>query len=354
MDPLPRLLDANRNRAMEALRTLEDIGRFVIEDSALAAGVKGLRHDLLAALRLLPAAWLASNRSAAADVGRTNETVSEYQRSGLGDVAAAAASRLAESLRVIEEASKVIDPTIARSVERLRYRSYDLGAAIVRRSPGHTRQWRVCLLLTERLCRRPWDHVVRAALDAGVDAIQVREKELEGRLFAERVASVVELSRPAGVTVIVNDRPDIALITGADGVHLGQSDLSPSQVHQLCGRRLIVGMSTHNEHEAERAMSEGADYCGVGPMFETAVKPNLLPSATCGGERWLRSYIERYSRVPHLAIGGITTANVELLVDAGCRGVAVSTSICGAERPDLVARAFVAAFEASPSRTSGV
>lgn len=353
MDPLPRILDANRNRAMEALRTLEDIARFAIEDAALAAAVKDLRHGLVAAVGCLPPAWLVANRSAESDVGRTNETSSEYRRAGLSDVASAAASRLGESLRVIEESSKTIDQALARRVERLRYQSYDVGAEIVRRTPGRAEQWRVCLLVTERLCRQPWQDVVRAAIEGGVDAIQVREKELDGGPLAERVAWVVNIARPSGVRVIVNDRPDIALVTGADGVHLGQTDLAPRQVHQLCGRRLIVGMSTHEESEAERAMTEGADYCGVGPMFETNVKPDVRPTDTRGGLRWLRAYVARFGHVPHLAIGGITPENVAALVDAGCQGIAVSACVCAAERPESVVRSLVAAFPATPRRQPG-
>lgn len=325
---------------MEALRTLEDVARFAVADQNLAAGIKDLRHGLVSALAGLPAAWLAANRSAESDVGRSNATPSEYRRSGLGDVAAAASSRLGESLRVIEEASKTIDPTMARQVERVRYQSYDLAAAIVRRAPGRVEQWRVCVLLTESLCRRPWRDVAFECIDAGVDAIQVREKSLDAGPFAERVAWIVERARAANVRTIVNDRPDIALVCGADGVHCGQQDLTPSQVHQLCGRRLLVGMSTHDAVEAERAMAEGADYCGVGAMYATSVKPG----AAQVGLPWLREYLARFGRVPHLAIGGITPENIGALVEAGCRGVAVSGCVCGAERPSAIVRTLQAAF----------
>lgn len=340
MDPLPRIIDANANRAMEALRTLEDLVRFALEDRPLAAGLKTLRHDLAAALARFPAGWLIANRSTATDVGTSNATESEYRRDGLGAIASAAASRLGESLRAIEECAKSVDPTVAVEVERLRYRSYDFAAAVVGRLPGAATQWRVCVLLTESLCRRPWREVLLECIDAGVDAIQVREKSLEAGPFAERVAWIVERARAANVRTIVNDRPDIALICGADGVHCGQQDLSPSQVRQLCGRRLLVGMSTHDAAEAERAMAEGADYCGVGAMYATSVKPG----AAQVGLPWLRAYLARFGRVPHLAIGGITPENIGALVEAGCRGVAVSGCVCGAERPGAIVRTLQAAF----------
>jgi thiamine-phosphate pyrophosphorylase len=340
VDPLPRILDANANRAFEALRTLEDIARFAAEDQPLCAALKELRHELAAALRRFPSGWILANRSTADDVGTGNATEGEYRRGNLADVATAAASRLGESLRVIEECSKTIDPTIAREVEGIRYRAYDRAARAVTRAPGRCEQWRVCVLMTERLCTLPWRDVVRESIEGGAEAIQVREKELDAGALSERVAWIVDLARPAGVRVIVNDRPDIAIVTGADGVHVGQTDLAPSQVRQLCGKRLIVGMSTHDAAEAQRAMDEGADYCGVGAMFPTAVKP----TAAQVGIDWLREYLARFGRVPHLAIGGVTGDNISLLVAAGCRGVAVSNAVCASDRPADVVRALRAAF----------
>ena len=346
MDPLPRILDANANRAMEALRTIEEVVRFAIEDQQLSAAWKAVRHRLASTLARFPAGWLIANRSTATDVGTANETASEYSRSGLGAIAFAAASRLGESLRVLEECSKAVDPTIAREVEQIRYVTYDLAANVALRMPESVRQWRVCVLVTERLCSLPWRDVVRAAVDNGAEAIQVREKELDGGAFADRVAWVVSVARPAGVQVIVNDRPDIALVAGADGVHVGQTDLAPSRVRQLCGRRLVIGMSTHNASEAERAMAEGADYCGVGAMFPTSVKPSADPSPGRGGLAWLTEYLTRFGRVPHLAIGGITPERIAPLIEAGCRGVAVSSCVCASPTPGPVVRSLLTAYGA--------
>lgn len=336
-------MDANANRASEALRTLEDVARFAIADEALAGGLKRLRHDVAASLGRLPAGWLIANRDTASDIGTTISTDREAQRTGLDTVAIAAAARLGEALRSLEEMAKTVDPTIAREIESVRYRSYDIAAEVMRRTPGHRRQWRVCVLITEALCRRPWRDVVCSVLDGGADAIQVREKSMDGGPLAERVQSIVDLARPLGVSVIVNDRVDVAAACGADGVHLGQSDLAPAAVRRIVGRRLIVGMSTHDAAEADRAIRENADYCGVGAMFPTLVKP----SAHRGGVAWLRSYLENYGRIPHLAIGGITPNNVHTLVDAGCRGVAVSSCVCSHEHPERAVAELRRAFDAT-------
>jgi thiamine-phosphate pyrophosphorylase len=334
VDPLARIVDANANRALEALRTLEDVARFAIADATLAGGLKECRHSLRQALGRLPVAWLPANRSTAADIGTGLGTEGEYQRAGLDDIAGAATSRTGEALRTIEECLKAVDPQLAREVESVRYRAYDLSALVLLRAPGARRQWSVCVLVTERLCVRPWQEVVRGALDGGADAIQLREKDLDGSELVERAAWIAELARRSGAQTIVNDRVDVAIAAGADGVHVGQTDLTPRQVRQICGRRLIVGMSTHDVAEAERAMVEGADYCGVGAMFPTNVKPD----ATRGGPAWLAMYLSRFAHVPHLAIGGITPDNISVLSAAGCRGVAVSQCVCAAQQPDVVVR----------------
>ncbi|MHC5003941.1 MAG: thiamine phosphate synthase [Planctomycetota bacterium] len=332
---LPRLMDANANRAREALRVMEDAARFLLDDEPLTARLKGLRHELRAVLDRFPPGWMEASRDTPADVGTGVATPAERERAGIADVVVAAGKRLGEALRTLEEAAKTVDPDAAAGLEALRYRAYDVEAGLQRRlGSGRARQWRVCLLLTESLCRRPWPEVLAAALAAGVDCIQVREKAMAGGALAARVGAVIEAARPAGAAVIVNDRPDVALAAGADGVHLGQDDLSVADVRRLAGRSLLVGVSTHDPAEAAAAVAAGADYCGVGAMFATRLKPARAPS----GAAYLRHFLDAHPGVPHLAIGGITADNAASLVEAGARGLAVSSAVCGADDPAAVVR----------------
>lgn len=207
---------------------------------------------------------------------------------------------------------------------------------------GRAPQWRVCLLLTESSCRRPWREVLAAAIAGGVDCVQVREKAMDGRALAARVREVIECARPRGVAVVVNDRADVALACGADGVHVGQGDLAAEDVRRVAGGALLVGVSTHSPTEAESAVAAGADLCGVGAMFASCTKPDVEPQ----GEAYLRTYLARFAHVPHLAIGGIEPGNVGRLAAAGCRGVAVSSVVCGADDPGAVAHALRAGLGA--------
>lgn len=218
--------------------------------------------------------------------------------------------------------------------------------ATVRAEASAGRQWRVCVLLTERLCALPWRETLAGALAGGADCIQVREKEMEGGALAERVREVIATARPAGAAVVVNDRADVALACGADGVHVGQGDLSVADVRRIVGAALEIGVSTHSLAEARAAVDAGADGCGVGAMFQTALKPGIAP----GGTGYLREFLAAFPNVPHLAIGGISPANVAQLAACGCRGVAVSGVVCGSRDPASVVRALREALEGGGSR----
>ncbi len=324
-----RILDANANRAREALRVMEDYARFILDDADLSARLKQIRHELRTALDQLPPGWLEANRDAPGDVGKTIKTESETSRRDVAAIVIAAGKRLGESLRSIEEYLKPINTQAAGMIEVLRYRAYDVEQRLQQRLGTATGpQWRVCVLLTESLCTRPWIEVLEAAIEGGADCIQLREKNLEDGKLLGHATVVVDRCRAAGVASIINDRADVALLVGATGVHLGQTDLPVGHVRRLAGRQLIIGVSTSTLAQAEAAAKAGADYCGVGPMFHTTTKdkPQLA------GPNYLSEYI-RHVPLPHLAIGGITRANVGQLTAVGVAGVAVSSFVCASEDP---------------------
>ena len=336
MLPLARLIDANANRAREGLRVLEDLARFVLHDQFLAAACKSLRHTLSETVEQLPLdrAHLLAWRESASDVGTRTTTGAEVARTDLSHIAAAAAGRLTEALRAIEEAAKALDaPDPARQFERLRYLAYDSAAAIERAlGTGRAQQWRLCVLLTESLCtHHPWQRVAELAIAGGADCLQLREKTLDAAELAARVRTLVEIARPHHVPIILNDRPDIALAAGADGVHLGQHDLSIRDTRRLVGNGLLIGCTAATLANVRAAAAEGADYCGLGPIFSSTTKPK----PTLAGLDLLRDHLAdpATARLPHLAISGITPANIAQLASVGCRGVAVSSAVCSTDDP---------------------
>lgn len=375
MDSVLRIIDAGLNRVREGWRVMEDAARFHLDSGDLCERLKSLRHDLARSAREagLDEALLQSMRNTPGDVGTSITTAAEGRRAGLRDAVIAAGKRAGEALRSIEEAIKVrrsgpTGPTDAPAgaanpgapFERLRYRHYDLERELVL-AMGAARvppQWRLCVLITESLCRLSWQEVARLAKASGADCLQLREPGLPDAELLVRARELVEIGRTRepvsvfdtdpqaqpGTTahVIINNRPDIALLAGADGVHLGQCDLPVREARRIVGERLWIGASTHDLTEARGARDAGADYCGVGAMFASSTKQREV-----SGHGYLQAYLAQptLARIPHLAIGGITPENAGVLAAAGARGVAVSSAVCASDDPGGVCRALVRAME---------
>ena len=169
---------------------------------------------------------------------------------------------------------------------------------------------------------------VEAALKGGATCVQLREKELDGAAFLEEAKVLTALCRRYGMPLIINDNVEVALASGADGVHVGQEDLTVEQVRRLAGDRLIVGVSAHSVEQALAAQAGGADYLGVGAVFATATKSDahVLPRETL-------AEICRAVDIPVVAIGGIGEDNLLQLAGTGVDGAALVSAIFSA--PDI-------------------
>ncbi|MGN6368571.1 MAG: thiamine phosphate synthase, partial [Phycisphaerae bacterium] len=312
-----RMMDANGNRVREALRVMEDYARFVLNDQAISGRLKGIRHGVAEVLSTPLLAGSVLSRDTSGDVGRENTTEGEMRRESLGSVVVAAGKRLSEALRVMEECAKTFDGTAARRLEGLRYEGYQVEQVLSRFAMnGAARERfakvRLYVLMTESICAggRKWEEVLDAVLGAARDAseicVQLREKGWgEGQLL-RRARIVAEKCRRAGAVSIVNDRADIAVLAGADGVHVGQGDLPCAEVRKVVGAEKIVGVSTERVEEARLAVREGATYVAVGPMYSTTTKVKER-IAGVGTAREVREALG--AEVPVVAIGGITVGN---------------------------------------------
>jgi thiamine-phosphate pyrophosphorylase len=334
MREIYRILDANFNRAREALRVAEDCGRFAMNDPAITAMAKNLRSDLQEILSRMPAQEMLVSRDTPGDIGTELTSPTENVRADLGDVAIAACKRLTESLRTIEEYSKVVSPGQTLKIERMRYNAYTLEQRLIGRFYVANRfaDVRLYVLISTRHCRGSVRETARAAIAGGADAIQLREKDAPDAEVLAMAAELRELTDETGRILIINDRPDIAAIVGADGVHLGQRDLPVAEVRRLLRPGAIVGRSSRNIGQAETAVNEGADYVSVGPMFPTNTKTiEELP-----GPGLLKVASEKISP-PLVPIGGITAENVAQLVAVGAKRVAVCSAVCLAGDPKTAA-----------------
>lgn len=175
--------------------------------------------------------------------------------------------------------------------------------------------------------------MVKAALEGGAGIIQLREKRMTGRELVEAGLAVRELTRESGALFIVNDRLDIALAVGADGVHLGQDDMPLEVARRVAGPDMIIGISTHSLDQAIEAERGGADYIGVGPLFETRSKEDICAPV---GLDLLRE-VSAGVRIPKVGIGGVKDHNVGSVMEAGADMVAVITAVVAA--PDVAGAA---------------
>jgi thiamine-phosphate pyrophosphorylase len=343
-----RILDASLNRATEGLRVVEDYVRFVLDDAHLTEQFKQLRHELAAAGAALPLPQRYAARDTQQDVGATITTTSEVRRVDAWDVCVASFERVKQSLRSLEEFSKVATPQAATVFEALRYRLYTLEAAAGRTADAMRRlaDVRLYVLIDGGETEDRFAALVHQLVAAGVGAIQIRDKRLDDRLLITRARLLIAASR-LGIAnpslrgrgimeplVIINDRPDIAEVVDADGLHLGQDDMSVKDARAVVGPQKLIGVSTHSIEQARAAVLAGANYIGVGPTFPSTTKKfDAFP-----GVELLRQVAVEI-RLPAFAIGGITMTSMGEVLAAGFTRVAVGSAVTHATHPgDVVSK----------------
>lgn len=183
---------------------------------------------------------------------------------------------------------------------------------------------------------RPYLEVMEEAILGGADIIQLREKNKTKKELLAMAKELRDLTRKHNVLFIVNDHIDVALAVDADGIHLGQDDLPLTEARKIMGPDKIIGISTHALAEALEAEKNGADYIGVGPVFETKSKVDVVDPV---GLEYVREVVA-HTQIPFVAIGGIKLHNVEQVLEAGASRICVISAIVGAAQVKETAQAF--------------
>ena len=352
-----RILDASLNRAGEGLRVVEDYVRFVLDDAHLTELLKQVRHDLAAVGSALPLSARHAARDTAQDVGTALSTTSERSRKDAWSVCIASFERVKQSLRSLEEYSKTVEPELGSRFESIRYRLYAVEAAVGRTVDALDRLGaaRLYVLIGGCESESAFGLLVESIIEGGADVIQLRDKKLNDRDLITRSRSLVEKVKTfprrddnspdqawsglalehasaARPLAIINDRPDIAAIVDADGVHLGQDDMSVKDARSIIGPRALIGVSTHSIEQARAAVLDGANYIGVGPTFPSQTKAfSEFPGVT------LLKQVAQEIRLPSFAIGGINAQNVSQVIAAGFTRIAVSSAVTAVDNPAAVA-----------------
>ncbi len=193
----------------------------------------------------------------------------------------------------------------------------------------------LCLVTDQKLCRgRELIDVVMEAVAGGVSIVQIREKDSHTRDFLQLAAAIKKQLKNTNVPLIINDRVDVAIAAGADGVHVGQSDLPCSAVREMLGPDKIVGVSINTFDQITEAGKLDIDYLSLSPVFPTPTKPGTTPAFGIEGLKKARQMTSR----PMMTIGGIDKNNLGDIIAAGMDGVAVVSAICSAPSPAAAAR----------------
>jgi thiamine-phosphate pyrophosphorylase len=317
-----RILDANLDRAREGLRIIEEWCRFALNNAQMANECKQMRQEL----GMWHTAEIRAARNTDGDIGTSLSHPREEERTDIEQLLQANLCRVQEALRVLEEYGKLSSSSMSISCKQMRYRVYTLESNLLtyrRRQLLTTAKLYLVTSPNPELFPR-----VEAALEGGLTLVQYRDKEntdSDRLILAEKMC---RLCHRYGALFILNDRVDLALAVDADGVHLGQQDISIALARQLLGTQKIIGRSTTNPDEMARAIQEGADYIGVGPVYET---PTKLGKAPAGLE--YVEYAAKNATVPWFAIGGIDTDNINDVIKAGAPGVAIVRAIMESEQP---------------------
>jgi len=330
-----RIIDANFNRAREALRVIEEFCRFALDSELLTRRAKQLRHTLTTAINKLDAGRLVASRDTLGDVGVGTTVDNQQRRKNLEDCFSAGCKRLTEALRALEETVRTLNPSVSAQIERLRYDAYTLekDTALFCDTAKKFRPVRLYVIISSNLPAEVIPLTLRCT-NAGADCIQLRAKCIQDDRLLAVAREFVDICGDAGVISVINDRVDIAVSAGADGVHLGRNDLPTECARKLASSPLIIGRTTHSLEQLKATCEQLPTYVSLGPVFPTPTKPD----AQAVGLDYISNAIEalKDTGIGHVAIGGINEQNIDQVLRAGARTVAVCSVVSEAADPAAV------------------
>ncbi len=342
-----RIIDANLNRAGEGFHLLEDLARLILNDANLTQQLKTIRHEILRG------DWsfnqqLIQSRDSAGDVGVDIEALGEEKHRELPIMVVANARRVQEALRILEELAKIPSTTPKLDPDKFKQARFslytieqELLSKLSRQDKTRHLTGLYAIIDSQALGGRNHLEVADQLIRGGVKAIQLRDKLSSKDKLLPLAHQLKKLCSEHGVLFIMNDYLDIALATGADGLHLGQKDLPITVARKLLPIDIILGCSATTVDQATAAESDGADYIAVGSIYPTSSKEK---AKVVGLER-LRQIRQAVS-LPLVAIGGINKDNVAEVVAAGADAVAVITAVLQPKDVAEAARQIIAGFEA--------
>ena len=321
-----QIIDANLDRAREGLRVLEDWARFGLGKEKYVEKIKNFRQIL--GKNHLEVYKQSRNHIEDKCKGLTHQE--QINRKTSEQIISSNSGRVQEALRVIEEFSRLHNHELSEIASEIRYEIYTIEIELLdltkcKKSEGILKENDLYVITDQK------DNlleIIEEILIAGVKIIQHRFKTGTDKDFLEEAIKIKNLCERYNSLFIINDRVDIALASNADGIHLGQDDLDLKTARKLLGYSKIIGISANNEIDISKALKDGCDYIGIGPVFETATKKDKKP---LGIEKI--QTLTKDLNVPWFAIGGVTTNNISHLISSGFQKVALVSQIMNSKCP---------------------
>ena len=322
---IAQIIDANLDRAREGLRVLEDWARFALGREDIVKSSKNFRQILgKHHLKVYK-----QSRNFLVDKCTGLSHPEQFKRSDSSSIISSNAARVQEALRVIEEFSRDHNPNLSSIASQIRYEIYNLEIELLETQSNSQllkilRENNLYFITidTDNLFEK-----IKNILEGGVKIVQFRSKkgnDLDKIKYATKIKCLCD---KFGALFIVNDRVDIAIACKADGVHLGQNDIDIKSARSILGYSKIIGISASNEYDIKKAMEDGSDYLGIGPVFNTSTKKGKVPL----GIDTLKSLTKDIS-IPWFAIGGIKQENISLLKDNNICKVAIITDLINSKK----------------------
>ena len=319
---IAQIIDANLDRAREGLRVLEDWARFGLVREDLVKRFKDCRQ-ILGKNHL---AYYKQARNYQPDVCEGLSHPEQFKRLTIESIISSNSARIQEALRVIEEFTRNRHDELASSASKIRYETYQLERELLLANILRLRKQKLIdnnlYFITTNSNNDNVTEQVKIMLNCGVKIIQYRFKGGNDSENINVATKLKKLCKEYDALFIVNDRLDIALASDADGLHLGQEDLKIEHARRLLGPSKIIGLSANNETEITKAINEGSDYLGIGPVFQSTTKKSKSP---LGIER-VKSLTKKIT-VPWFAIGGINSQNISLLQENNIKKVAIISDL---------------------------
>ncbi|MFC1668804.1 thiamine phosphate synthase [Spirochaetota bacterium] len=321
-------IDANINRAMEGLRVCEDVLRFILL-SPYSHEIKEVRHEVRKSCRVFPAEMLLRARDVNGDSQKFFDLDDELRRTSVSHIFSANLHRSIEAVRALEEFAKNINETSSQDLQKIRFLLYDIEKKV--QLNLNKSEWLdkfsnslYAILDSSFVEKDDYSGAAKKMIEGGALIIQLRMKGEPRKKVLQTAKEISLLCMEHKRIFIVNDHPDIALLSGARGLHLGQDDISVDEAKKIMPQDMIIGKSTHSYEEAIDAVKEGPDYIAIGPVYSTKSK-NGKEIGGIGTE--VLGKIMETVEVPTVAIGGITLKGTGDIKKRGCTCIAVISEL---------------------------